>query len=156
MLYLLSLALPLIIANNADAQRPNHTKKDMSTEIEKTYDKIKNNVKEDFHNIENKIEHHKDKKHHKNKFKSDEHDIEKDYRKAIKKIKKSDFTDEQKKLLRQQAEENRNLAIEQLKERQKMMNAHKEDIMKDEAFEKAIKTEKANRKAIKEIKNILN
>lgn len=79
-------------------------------------------------------------------------DIREDYDKAIKKIEESSFTEEQKKLLTDQAAANRDLAISQAQ-------AEADQTAKNRAarsgFDSAVRASKKNRKAVKEVDDIL-
>ena len=79
-------------------------------------------------------------------------EIDKDYHKAIEKLDKSSFNEEQKKVLEAQAEANRKLATEQAQAvaAQKAKNMEERASMGD-----AIKSDKDNKKVIKEIDEIL-
>ena len=76
----------------------------------------------------------------------------KDYDKAIKRIEESSFTEEQKKLLTDQAAANRDLAISQAQ-------AEADQTTKNRAarsgFDSAVRASKKNRKAVKEVDDIL-
>ena len=93
----------------------------------------------------------KDKK-HKSWLDKEIAEIDKDYDKAIKKLDKSSFSDEQKKILEAQAEANRKLATEQAQAvaAQKAKNMEERAAMGD-----AIKSDKDNKKVIKDIDEIL-
>lgn len=79
-------------------------------------------------------------------------DIREDYDKAIKRIEESSFTEEQKKLLTDQAAANRDLAISQAQ-------AEADQTTKNRAarsgFDSAVRASKKNRKAVKEVDDIL-
>ena len=79
-------------------------------------------------------------------------DIREDYDKAIKKIEKSSFNEEQKKFLSQQAAANRDLATTQLQARYEQMTKNREA---RSGFQDAIRANKDNRKAVKEVDDIL-
>lgn len=161
-LFALSMLLPLAMMNDANAQRANHTKKDVGTRIEETYDNAVKEAKKDTREMKNKIEkHHKKDKHDKKTkdkkgMKPNQEEINKDYEKAIKKIEKSQFNDDQKKLLTQQAMENRDLAVKQLNERAELMKKHRDARMNDKGFLNAAKADKANKKAVKEVSELLD
>lgn len=154
---LFAMALPLAIMgniDNANAERANHTKKDVPV-VENT----KKNPAEMKDMKKDMPEHHgkMDKKmKHDEKLKHQEKEINEDYEKATKKINKSTFNDEQKKMLMNQAKENKNLAMKQNKERMDMMKKHWDQRMNDEGFKAAMKAEKANKKAVKEVKEIID
>ena len=78
--------------------------------------------------------------------------IDKKYEKAIKYVDDTSLSDEQKNLLRAQAEENRALAVRQLEERAALMKAHKEQ---KSAIISGSNTERDVKKAMKKIKEIL-
>ena len=79
-------------------------------------------------------------------------DINDDYQKAIKKIDKSSFNEEQKKLLTAQAEANRNLATAQIKAVSEQMTKNRNERV---SFKEAIRASRENRKAVREIDDIL-
>ena len=79
-------------------------------------------------------------------------DINDDYQKAIKKIDKSSFNEEQKKLLTAQAEANRNLATAQIKAVSEQMTKNRNERA---SFKEAIRASRENRKAVREIDDIL-
>ncbi len=93
----------------------------------------------------------KDKK-HKSWLDKEIAEIDKDYHKAIEKLDKSSFSDEQKKVLEAQAEANRQLATEQAQAvaAQKAKNMEERASMSD-----AVKSDNDNKKVIKEIDEIL-
>ena len=80
-------------------------------------------------------------------------EIDEHYKKAIKKIDESDFTDAQKDLLKSQALENKNLAEKQLKEKMDIIMQHRKSNM--DIMQEAHKNKK-DKKALKEIKEILD
>ena len=101
---------------------------------------------------EHKDRHDKKMKNKGHRLENERHDIDEDYQEALYKIKKSQLPDNLKELLRDQAEENRSLALEQAEDRAALMKTHKaaraeyrDEFMKD----------KSNRKAVKEVMNIL-
>lgn len=67
-------------------------------------------------------------------------------------IKKSQLPDNLKELLRDQAEENRSLALEQAEDRAELMKKHK---AAREEYRDEFMKDKSNRKAVKEVMNIL-
>ena len=79
-------------------------------------------------------------------------DINDDYQKAFKKIDKSSFNEEQKKLLTAQAEANRNLATAQIKAVSEQMTKNRNERA---SFKEAIRASRENRKAVREIDDIL-
>lgn len=170
--FIMALALPALImgsANDANAQRANHTRKDAPTSIEQNVDeKVKNIDEHKKHDKKEHKKHHdgdkdkkhdkhdKHKKHHDEKVREDINDVEKDYQKALKKIDKSSFDSAQKDLLRRQAKENMELEKKHIKERADMMGKHFDERRNDEAFQNSAKADKANRKAIKKVRDILD
>ena len=103
--------------------------------------------------IKDKKSEHKDRydKKMKNKghwLENERHDIDE----ALYKIKKSQLPDNLKELLRDQAEENRSLALEQAEDRAELMKKHK---AAREEYRDEFMKDKSNRKAVKEVMNIL-
>ena len=172
----------LFNAANAQAQRKNTTSHDVkpvelnATTLMENDAQAPDNIKEKKHH---KNKHKKDKceckgenkstncdcpkkeKHDKHKNKMNKHhqniqeeseEINQAYLKAIKKIQKSDFNDEQKVLLTMQAEENKNLALKQLQERGALNKKHMQQRAKAD-FQPLMK-EKANKKAVKKVDDI--
>ena len=90
------------------------------------------------------------------KMKHEQDEINEDYNKALKKINKSTFNADQKKMLTSQAAENRDLAVKQLKERTDLMKKHRDARMNSDGFKAAVKAEHANKKAVKEVREILD
>lgn len=169
LLFVLSLALPFALSNisDASAQRKNSTEKDVPNKVEQAYDatvdgtkkayeSTKNAVVEMTNEISEKFD-KKDKKHSPDEWmKKENHDINEDYEKALRKINKSSFSQDQKNMLMKQASENKNLAIKQIKEKSDLMKKHWDARKNSEGFKKAMKEEKANRKAVKEVREILD
>ena len=83
---------------------------------------------------------------------NERHDIDEDYQEALYKIKKSQLPDNLKELLRDQAEENRSLALEQAEDRAELMKKHQ---AAREEYRDEFMKDKSNRKAVKEVMNIL-
>ena len=158
----------LLGVENAQAQRKNHTKADVA--VAQAQDSATTNCNcmsddddcscqkmlKKKHKKDKKMKkHHKDKKHkdkkHHDWLKNEVDDIEKDYDKAIEKIEGSSFSDHNKEILRQQAQDNKDLAIKQAKEINELRMQQREarKAMADE-----ITAEKDNRKAIEEISDI--
>lgn len=161
--FVLALALPLAIMSNIDdaaAQRANHTKKDVTTTISETYDNAVESTKEAYHHVKDSLSGKTDKMKKKCNFEEklnhENKEISEDYDKAIRKINKSAFNADQKKLLMTQAQENKDLAMKQVKERFDMMKKHMDERMKDTSFKAAVKADKANKKAVKEVREILD
>lgn len=160
LLFALSMVLPLAMMSNANAQRPNHTKKDVSTQISETYDKAVDSTKEAMHNTKEDMSRQIDKMNkkpspekwlnHQNK------EIDEDYSKAVKKINKSTFNQDTKNLLMKQAAENKDLAMKQAKERSDMMKKHWDARKNMDGFKKSMHDEGANRKAVKEVRDIID
>ena len=158
----------LLSIDNAQAQRKNHTKADV--EISQHQDSVNANcncaiddmdcdckkmLKKKHKKDKEMKKHHKDKKHkdkkHHDWLKNEVDDIEKDYDKAIEKIDKSSFSDKNKEILRQQAQDNKDLAIKHANELNELRTKQKaaQDAMAEEIAEA-----KENRKAIEEIGDI--
>ncbi len=89
---------------------------------------------------------------HKNWLEDKMEDIREDYDKAIRKIEKSSFSDEQKKILTDQAAANRDLTESQVKAVSDQMMKNREA---RKSFKDAIRADKENRKAVKEVDDIL-
>ena len=77
--------------------------------------------------------------------------INKNYDKAVKKVSESGFSDKNKQILLEQAEENRNLAIECAKKRNILRDRHKKE---RENLILQMKLQKENRKAVQDVMNI--
>ena len=77
--------------------------------------------------------------------------INKKYDEAIIKIKESTFSDKNKKVLSEQAEENRNLAVECAKKRNILRERHRKE---REELILQMKQQKENRKAVQNVINI--
>lgn len=99
------------------------------------------------------------KKDMKKGMKSDSHwlakqskEITEDYDEALYKIEKSKLSTENKKILRTQAMQNRDLAMKQANEE---ANLRMEQEKTREAFKEEIMKDKSNRKAVKEVNDIL-
>lgn len=88
------------------------------------------------------------------KLKERSHDIEDTYNDAIEKINKSSFNADQKKLLINQAQENRNFATQQLNDRKDLQKKQMKARM-DAGLKNPMQAEKANRKAVKEVNKII-
>lgn len=121
--------------------------KDAKKYVNKKADKAENYTKD-------KKDGHKDYK-----FKNDGHwlekekrEIDEDYNEALYKIKKSQLSEDAKELLKKQAEENRDFAVEQAEDRADLMKKHREA---REEYRDEIMRDKANRKAVKEVMDIL-
>lgn len=159
----MALALPLAIMSNIDnaaAQRANHTKKDVGTAISEKYDNATESAKEIHKDAKHKASHKTEKMNKKHGFEEklnhENQEINEDYEKAVKKINKSSFNDAQKKMLMNQAEENKKLAMDQAKARMELMKKHMNQRMENESFKSAMHTDKANKKAVKEVREILD
>ncbi len=94
----------------------------------------------------------KDKDRYRNWTEDKLEDVNEDYEKAIKKIGKSSFTEEQKKLLTTQANANRDLATAQIKAASEQMTKNRNERA---SFMEAIKASRENRKAVREVDDIL-
>lgn len=126
------------------------------------YKDAKKYVNEKTDNAENYAKNKKhdyDKKHDCDKMKNKGHWLEKetkeineDFDEANYKIEKSQLSADQKNILKKQAKENRDLALKQAKERSDLM---KEQRQAREAFRDDIMKDKSNRKAVKEVNDIL-
>ncbi len=142
-LYMLTTAaaIALMTANPALAQRKNTTSHDVA--------KVETSADAPMHKMKNDMG-----KHHQKMFEEENLEINKDYQKSLHKIDKSSFSDEQKTLLKAQAAENKDLALKQSQERAQMaekhMKARKALNMQDQMHIKA------NRKAVKEIHEIID
>lgn len=143
--YLLSVILPIALLfgiSDANAQRKNDTKKDVNVEssMEKPNAKMPKTEKM-----------HKGKHDKGYKLEKQNREINEDYDEAVEKIGKSSFSAEQKQALTKQAAENRDLAMKQAKEKHDLRMKHwkAREGMKD-----AMKAEKHNRKAVKEVDDI--
>ena len=77
--------------------------------------------------------------------------INKNYDKAVKKVSESGFSDKNKQILLEQAEENRNLAIECAKKRNILRDRHRKE---RESLILQMKLQKENRKAVQDVMNI--
>lgn len=131
LLYVLPVALSLAFISTA----PSASAKDMPQAPQHDWSSMEKNK----HNPEKMME-------------KQTREINEDYNEAIEKIGKSSFSNDQKDLLAAQAKENKDLAMKQLKEKTDLLSKHMEARkgMKD-----SIMAEKANRKAVKEVKKIL-
>lgn len=160
---ILALALPLAMTahlDDANAQRANHTKKDVPVAYEDSArsdaEKLK---KESKHEKKAEKKHHKDhkgKKHHKEKMLEDKAEVEKNYDKAVKKINESSFDKEQKKLLLKQADENKELALRHIKERSELAGKHWDERQAKDGLKDKAMADKSNRKAIKKVRDIMD
>lgn len=92
------------------------------------------------------------KEHYKNWIDKQMNEISEDYDEAIAKIKKSSFTEDQKKVLSSQADTNRNLAVSHAKATDEQMAKNR---MERENFKNMMKDSHENRKAVKEVDDIL-
>lgn len=179
--YVLSLALPLAIiasASDAAAQRKNSTDKNAPNMVEEAYDATVDGTKKAYDatvdgtkkaynstkevvvemkdDVSKKIDHMNEKKTPENWLKHENEEINEDYNDAIKKINKSSFNTDNKNLLLKQATENKDLAMKQIKDRSDMMKKHWEVRKNTKAFKEEMKMEKRNRKAVKEVRKILD
>lgn len=77
--------------------------------------------------------------------------INKNYDRAVQEIKKSTFSDKNKKILLEQADENRNLAVECAKKRNILRDRHRKE---RENLILQMKQQKENRKAVQNVMNI--
>ncbi len=155
-----ALALPLLLSANAQAQRANHTKKDVSTQISETYDKAADKTKEAMHDMKDgvskKMDQMKKKHSPEHKMKEEQKEIAENYDKAVKKINKSSFNQDQKNMLLKQAAENRDLMTKQLQDRSNLMTKHWDARKNADGFPTAARSEKDNRKAVKAVRKILD
>ncbi len=92
------------------------------------------------------------KSHHRNWAEDKLEDVHEDYEKAIKKIGKSSFSEEQKKILKAQADANRDLVTSQIKALSAQLTKNQKE---RESFKEAIKSSRENRKAVREVDDIL-
>lgn len=77
--------------------------------------------------------------------------INKNYEKAVQEIEESTFSDKNKKILLEQAAENRNLAVECAKKRNILRDRHRKE---RESLILQMKQKKENRKAVQDVMNI--
>lgn len=136
-LFMSAAAVTLMLASPSFAQRKNTTSHEVA--------KIESEVAHPKHDI-------KMGKYHNKKTHEDIQDINEDYQKALRKIDKSSFSDEQKSLLKKQAAQSKELALKQLQERSQMAEQHqkaREALNMQDAMHS-----KANRKAVKKIHDI--
>ena len=135
MLYVMSAILPIVLLANlseAQAQRKNTTEKDMKAAVEMVDKK------------DAKIKH----------WMSEEtNEINEDYSKAVKKINKSTFSDTNKEILKTQAQHNKDLMLKQLQDRGDLMMKHWQE---REGMRNEMMQSKENRKAVKEVNEILD
>lgn len=135
MIYFAAAVLPVVLLANlsdAQAQRKNSTEKDMKAAVEMVNKK------------DVKIKH----------WMSEEtNDINEDYSKAVKKINKSTFSDANKEILKTQAQHNKDLMLKQLQDRGDLMMKHWQE---REGMRNEMMQSKENRKAVKEVNEILD
>ena len=91
-------------------------------------------------------------KHHRKMIEEKKYDIEEDYNKALRRIDKSSFNQEQKDLLKKQAQQNRDFALKQVNDRQQLMQQQMQ--ARQNLDMRAMTEHKANRKALKSVSRI--
>lgn len=160
----LALLLPLALsATDAAAQRKNNTNhdvlpaSDMMTSDEEmpaqTMHEHKKHKKSDKHKDEHGYKIHKMFKKSPEEWLSKENgEINEEYREAVAKINKSTLPQVDKDLLLKQAAANKELALKQAQEKMELL---KQNWQEREDFSQELLKEKANRKAIKEVDDIL-
>lgn len=135
MFYVISAVLPVVLLANlseAQAQRKNSTDKEMKAAVEMVDKK------------DAKIKHW---------MSEENNEIVEDYNKAIKKIDKSSFSAANKDILKTQAQHNKELMQKQIQERGDLMMKHWQE---REGMRAEMKQSKENRKAVKEVNDILD
>lgn len=169
-------ALMLAVCNQADAQRKNTTSHDVApVDFTTVSDNATQNVntgecncgqdkkclkecKKMMKKDQKKDKKHKDKKEKKDKkshhkmVQEQTEEINESYAKALHKIEKSSFSPEQKELLKQQAEQNRDWALQKMNEYQQLMQQQMQARQKLDM--QALMKDKDNRKLIKRISEI--
>lgn len=153
LLCVLSLALPIALISNistADAQRKNHTDKDVPAKVEAQMPKHEGMMTKH----EDKGMHKMHKKDPARWLEKEKREIQEDYDEAIEKIGKSTFSQEHKNVLVKQADANKALAMKQAKEKSDQLQKNWNECQK---FKEEMKSpDKANSKAIKEVREILD
>ena len=172
-------ALILAVCNQASAQRKNTTSHDVApvdlTTVNDTATQnvntnecncgqnkkclkeckkmMKKDQKEDKKHKEKKDKKNKkDKKSHHKMMQEQTEEINESYAKALRKIEKSSFSPEQKELLKQQALQNRDWALQKMNEYQQLMQQQMQARQKLDM--QALMKDKDNRKLIKKISEI--
>lgn len=163
-------ALMLAVCNQADAQRKNTTSHDVApVDFTAVNDTSSQNVNKGECNCGQdkkclkeckkmmKKEHkddkkHKEKKHHHKMIQEQTEEINESYAKALHKIEKSSFSPEQKELLKKQAQQNRDWALQKMNEYQQLMQQQMQARQKLDM--QALMKDKDNRKLVKRISEI--
>ncbi len=169
-LYTAALALPLaVVAGKADAfwfsdsdkaadtpavEQPMTEKAEMKAhkkELKKAHKKEmkkgKHQAKHDDKSMKKMMKHHPDRW-----LEKETAEINEDFDEAVEKISKTNLSEDAKNLLLSQAKSNKELAMKQAKEKSEQMARN----MKErEKFRDQIQQEKANRKAVREVEDIL-
>ncbi len=166
-------ALMLAVCNQANAQRKNTTSHDVAPvdftavsdsasqnvnknecncgQDKKCLKKCKKLMKKD-QKEDKKHKDKKDKKSHHKMMREQTEEINESYAKALRKIEKSSFSPEQKELLKQQAEQNRDWALQKMNEYQQLMQQQMQARQKLDM--QALMKDKDNRKLVKRISEI--
>ncbi len=163
-------ALMLAVCNQADAQRKNTTSHDVApVDFTAANDTSTQNVNQGECNCgqdkkclkeckkmmkkERKDDKkHKEKKHHNKMIQEQTEEINESYAKALHKIEKSSFSPEQKELLKKQALQNRDWALQKMNEYQQLMQQQMQARQKLDM--QALMKDKDNRKLVKRISEI--
>ena len=141
------------VSDEAPAAMATNPSEAYKTRAQDNYNNAIDNVKDYAGDkAEHKDRHDKKMKNKGHWLENERHDIDEDYQEALYKIKKSQLPDNLKELLRDQAEENRSLALEQAEDRAELMKKHK---AAREEYRDEFMKDKSNRKAVKEVMNIL-
>ena len=142
---ILSLVLPALIAGAGQADAKHRGALDSTNPVnnEASATASDHAVKE---------QHDKKMKNKGHWLENEKHEIDEDYQEALYKIKKSQLPDNLKEMLRNQAEENRSLALKQAEDRAELMKKHK---AAREEYRDEFMKDKSNRKAVKETMDIL-
>ena len=166
-------ALMLAVCNQANAQRKNTTSHDVApVDFTAVSDSASQNVNKNECNCgqdkkclkeckkmmnkerkyDKKHNDKKDKKSHHKMMREQTEEINDSYAKALRKIEKSSFSPEQKELLKQQAEQIRDWALQKMNEYQQLMQQQMQARQKLDM--QALMKDKDNRKRIKNIAEI--
>ncbi len=144
---LLILPAMILMINQANAQRRNTTSHDIKTVVQESKCECTKGEKCKCANSEMKAMKEK-------MLTKSNHDLDKKLAKVNKKIDNSSFSNEHKKLLKQQAKDNYDLAQKQNQAQQKQLENQRNERMKA-GMGKTIKTDKDNKKVIKKINDLL-
>ncbi len=159
LLGILPAAVLIFGMGDAQAQRKNSTSKNAPAEVIEVDEEIvavpdcKCKGKKDCGCAKGMMKKNKKMMKSDKKMQEEMSEINEDYQKALKKIDKSDFSAPQKEALKNQAMENKNLAEKQLQEKQQLIQKHR---MANKDLMMQAKENKADRKALKEIREILD